>query len=93
MYYWLPGDGERVDWADAVGVFEIEEEYSDEMWVMMIHRSKQPSDWHLLTSQPPDREVKYLLWDSGSDEHMCRPSFGGDYHTEESEADASARRR
>ena len=81
VYYWLPGDGERVDWADAEDVFEIEDEYSDEMWVMMIHRSK-----HLLACQPPDRKIKYLLWDSGSDEHLCRPSLGGDYHTEESEA-------
>ena len=43
VYYWLPGDGERVNWADAEDVYEIEDEYSDEMWVMMIHRSKQPS--------------------------------------------------
>ena len=36
VYYWIdPDNDERKPWADT---FDIEDEYSDEMWVMMITR-------------------------------------------------------
>ena len=44
------GKGERVDWADAVDSFVIEDEYDDEKGVMMIHKSKKPTDWHFACS-------------------------------------------
>ena len=56
---------------------------------MMIHKAnKQVSEWHHMNiSQPSGTSVKYLLWDSGSDEHLCQPVFGGDQHTEECRAE------
>lgn len=48
------------------------EEYKEERWVMALH-GEDPQGRHA-------GKVKFLLWDSGSDEHLCRPQFGGEAH-------------
>ena len=93
VYYWLDDSEPRVSWADASEeTFDIEDDYDDARWVMMIHTQdnkplgKGVSDWHLLGHSWPNEEFKYLLCASGSDEHLCRPSFGGDKYTMKSDA-------
>ena len=93
VYCWLDDSEPRVSWADASEeTYDIEDDYDDARWVMMIHTQfnkptgKGISDWHLLGHNWPNEEFKYLLWDSGSDEHLCRPSCGGDKFTTKSDA-------
>ena len=61
VYYWIDLDNdERNAWTDT---YDIEHGYSDEMWVMMIHKpvGKKVSDWHHVSFQPSGASVKYCV--------------------------------
>ena len=73
VYYWFE-DEDRCNWADAGEAHDIEDEYQDQRWVNVINEVSSVEQWE-------SSRVKYLLWDSGSDEHLCNRSFGGDLHT------------
>ena len=94
VYYWITGLALTTMSARhgliPMPTYDIEDEYSDEMWAMMIHKAnkKVGNEWHHVSfSQASGTSVKYLLWDSGSDEHLCQPSFGGDRRTGECKAE------
>eukprot|EP00435_Cladocopium_sp_Y103_P027470 s353_g6.t1 len=74
VYYWVDPDDGRKPWADE----EAEDEFKDRTWVMMVHEVNG------VHQGSGSSHVKYLLWDSGSDEHLCRNEFGGDMFTEAS---------
>ena len=84
------GEG-RESWADVMENFPIEEDYDEDKWVMMIERhhgrtGKGIDTWHLAGQYQLREREKFVLWDSGSDEHLCRPSFGGDKRNASSSA-------
>eukprot|EP00435_Cladocopium_sp_Y103_P020520 s28_g5.t1 len=71
VHYWVdPHEAARQPWAD---VEDGGDGYQEEKWVMAVHGED--------LSRRHAGSVKFLLWDSGSDEHLCRPQFGGDAHT------------
>ena len=52
----------------------------------MDARAKGIDAWHLAGQYQLREHEKFVLWDSGSDEHLCRPSFGGDKYNASSSA-------
>ena len=79
VYYQLDPEGDRRPWAET---YDIEEEYGDHTWVMAVTQSHERQETLQLNHQGCENpNVKYVLWDSGSDENLCRSSFGGPMHT------------
>lgn len=68
IHYWVEPEGDRQPWAD------LSDDYPDQRWVMAVRNVG------FAETNVTDK-VQYVLWDSGSDEHLCRREFGGDLHT------------